>query len=35
MQSHLRRILAFVGMAREAHPDFFEIEEEPARGEKR
>ena len=31
MQSHLRRILAFVGKARAAHPDFFETEEEPPR----
>ena len=35
MQSHLRRILAFVGKARAAHPDFFETEEDPARVRRR
>jgi DNA-binding GntR family transcriptional regulator len=31
MRTHLRRILAFVGKARAAHPDFFEEAGEPAR----
>ena len=31
MQSHLRRILAFVDKARAAHPGFFETEEELTR----
>ena len=35
MQTHLRRILAFVGKARAAHPDFFEGAGETARARRR
>jgi len=35
MQTHLRRILAFVDKARAAHPDYFEGPREPARTRRR
>jgi hypothetical protein len=35
MQTHLRRILAFVAKARAAHPGYFETAGEPARVRRR